>query len=243
MHAGSQPENSTLSERCRSCGVRHLSFCGVLDCGELARMDAITIGQDFKAQESIAYEGDEASEVFNITSGVVRLTKLLSDGRRAVTGFLYPGDFLGLAFKDSYINSAEAVTDVEACRMSRQELEGLFHEMPQLEDRLLNMMSNEIVASQDQMLLLGRKSPQEKLATFLLDQKKKGRGLPGEENRFLLPMARVDIADYLGLTVETVSRTFTRFSKDGLIVLNGAADISILDEQQLSDLAGEYDEH
>src|SRR3546814_7558200 len=120
------------------------------------------------AGSSIADEGDAADHVYNATGGAVRLNNLLSDGRRAVTGFLFAGDFLGLTARDTYACSAEALTPVRLCRFPRRKLEQLFVELPNLELRLLVIASSELAAAQDQMVLLGRKLAREKVASFLL---------------------------------------------------------------------------
>ena len=100
--------------------------------------------------------------VFNVTSGVVKLYKLMLDGRRQITGFLLPGDFLGLASRTGYSYSAEAVTPVSLCRFPRHRLEEAFDRFPHLQRRLFDIANDELVAAQDQMLLLGRKTALEK---------------------------------------------------------------------------------
>lgn len=205
-------------------------------------MDNITTTSRFVPTESLADEGEPSNEVFNVTEGVVRLSKLLPDGRRAITGFLYPGDFLGLAFQSEYVNTAEAITNVTACRMRRKDLQSLFSELPKLEERLLSMMSNELVIAQDQMLLLGRKTPKEKLASFFLQLIRRSQSDPDNLNHIHLAMTRADIADYLGLTVETVSRTFSSLVKEGLIELASSNKVLIMDRETIADLAGVYED-
>ena len=174
-----------------------------------------------------------------MTGDAVRISKLLPDGRRQVTGLLFPGDFLGLAFNESYTYSAEAVGPSTLCRFPRTDLERLLSEHPKMERRLLGMASNELATAQDQMLLLGRKTAREKLATFLLmlSARAERRGHPG--NPIDVPMTRADIADYLGLTIETVSRTFTVLRKSGLIEAQGAASIFLPDPEAVRDIAGD----
>ena len=130
----------------------------------------------------------------------------MADGRRQVVGFLVPGDFLGLAFGRTYVYTAEAITAVAACRFQRSRFMELLEELPALEREILGRTSNELAAAQQQMLLLGRKTARERLASFLADlaERSDADGGPLE-----LPMGRADIADHLGLTIETVSRTFT----------------------------------
>lgn len=232
---------------CRNCERRFDSLCGVLDCDELDLLDEMMEHQHFKSQETIIYEEDEADNVYNIAEGVLRLTKLLPDGRRLVTGFLYPGDFVGLAFHNNYSYSVEAVTNVKVCRFPRKKLEKLLEQIPKLETKLLGMMSNELKEAQDQMMLLGRKSPKERLASFLLNiSHRKMDNIAGPAKihlisepakEFELPMSRMDISDYLGLTIETVSRTLTSFSKDKIIATEGRKKIAILNRERLDDIA------
>ena len=152
---------------CEVCPVREFSVCAALTADELERLNAILTRVTFEPEQAVFYEEDPATAVFNVTSGTLRLSKMLPDGRRQITGFLSPGDFLGIACPGTYAYTAEAVTPLSLCRFSRSRLEALFRELPELERRVLSVASNELRAAQDQMLLLGRKTAQEKLATFL----------------------------------------------------------------------------
>jgi CRP/FNR family transcriptional regulator len=184
-------------------------------------------------------EGEPATHFFNITRGSARLFKLLPDGRRQITGFAGIGDFLGLAVSETYAFSAEAIEPVSYCRFSRGRLRALLRDFPAMEARLLEFASNELVAAQEQMLLLGRKTARERLASFLLMQSRKSSRRP-QHNRFTLPMTRGDIADYLGLTIETVSRTLTLLRKDGLIDLPGPGAFVLCNRPALERLAGGF---
>lgn len=164
-------------------------------------------------------EAEPADHVFTVTAGVVKIFKALPDGRRMVTGFLFPGDFLGLVNNNAYAYSAETLTVSEFCRFPRHQLEALLAELPRLEQRLLWMASHEIAAAQDQMVLLGRKSARERVASFLVMLSKITAHSAG--GAVALPMSRADIADYLGLTVETVSRKLAQLRTQRVIeVLN-----------------------
>ncbi|HXQ65487.1 MAG TPA: helix-turn-helix domain-containing protein [Alphaproteobacteria bacterium] len=184
-------------------------------------------------QQTLFYEGDPAEFLFNVTGGMIRVHKLLADGRRQVTGFLYPGDFVGLAVHDSYAYTAETVVATSVCRFPRTKLHALMREMPHLENRMLSMASNELIEAQDQMLLLGRKTAQEKIASFLLMISRRAgrRGQP--DNPIHLPMGRTDIADFLGLTTETVSRVFTQFKTSGAIRLLDNSRVQLSDMRAL----------
>lgn len=200
-------------------------------------MAAIRSDVRFAPGQSIFFEGDPAEWLFNVKLGVVKIFKPLADGRTQITGFLFPGDFLGLALLNKYSYSVEAVTAAELCKFPRLEFEALLVRFPALEHRLLGYASNEIAAAQDQMLLLGRKTAQERLATFLMMMRKRAAS-PTEADTILLPMSRQDIGDFLGLTIETVSRTVTRLRKSGAIALPDPNRVVILDEALLKDLSG-----
>ena len=177
-------------------------------------------------------EGDPAEHFFNITAGTAKLFKLLPDGRRQITGFASIGSFLGLAVSVTYAFGAEAVEPVHLCRFSRPRLRTLIDDLPAMEKRLLEVASNELVAAQEQMLLLGRKTARERVASFLL-----ARRDPPAAALVSLPMARTDIADYLGLTIETISRTLTRLRNEGLIDLPSPTRVRLLDPAGLNTLA------
>ena len=223
---------------CQACGIRTLSICGALEPTELADLDSIARRTRLAPKQMVFYEGDEANYLYNVTEGAIKIYKLMADGRRQITGFLFGGDFLGLAISDSYTYSAEAVTEVGLCRFTRKGLEGLLEKYPKLERRLLRTASNELAAAQDQMLLLGRKAAQERVATFLLQlADRASRREDGDGSVVHLPMSRSDIGDYLGLTIETVSRSITRLKKLGAIELPGAHHVRIADRGQLMQIA------
>lgn len=193
-------------------------------------------GRRVEAGQTLFQEGDRADEVFTLTHGMLKLYKLLADGRRQIVGFLVPGDFLGLAFGRTYVYSAEAVIPTQVCRFRRPQFMGLLDECPSLEKEILGRTSTELAAAQEQMLLLGRKTARERLASFLLALARRSTLAP--RGLLALPMSRADIADYLGLTIETVSRTLTTFRKEGLIGLPDKHHVTILRPEQLKLVAG-----
>ena len=231
------PHQSDRLGNCAACPVRHLAVCAALDGDELTRLNTLLTPVELSRGEPLIDEGERANHVFNLTAGTLKLYRLLPNGRRQITGFLFPGDFLGLADRNEYTCSAEAVTEVALCRFPRGKLEGLFKEIPQLESRLLGMARTELAESQDHMLLLGRKSARERLASFILMLSERAirRGLRG--NPITVPMSRSDIGDFLGLKTETVSRTITSFKKDGVIATDGNRKFSVMDMAQLTELA------
>ena len=225
---------------CSACSVRGMTICAPLDAQELTQVSAIMSSVELEAGAPLFDEGEEAGNVFNVTSGTIKVYKLLPDGRRQVTGFLFPGDFLGLAKQETYAFSAEAVTPSMLCRFPRHKLETLMQRLPKIEQRLLSIASNELVAAQEQMLLLGRKTAREKIASFLLmlSQRARQRGQAGDP--VTVPMSRTDIGDYLGLTTETVSRTFTQLKQDGTIQLLPNHQVKLARRDALEEIAGGF---
>lgn len=236
--ASAVPHPMKLATGCAACAVRDMSVCSALSAQELERLEAITTRVEMEPQFTVFYEGDAAKYLFNVTSGVVKVYKLLADGRRQITGFFFPGDFLGLALYDHYTYTAEAVDKATLCRFPRRQFEHLLDEFPKLEKRLLQTASNELAAAQDQMLLLGRKTAQERIATFLLSLSDRATRRGQRTNVLKLPMSRSDIGDYLGLTIETVSRHLTRLKKSGAVDLPNAQEIRILHRPALLEFAG-----
>jgi len=222
---------------CAACAVRNMAFCGVLNDQELPQLLAILQTTAIDPHGPIIDEGEQADYLFNVTEGAVKLYKLLPDGRRQITGFLFEGDFLGIAMNEKYAYSAEAVGQVSLCRFSRRKLERLLDEFPKLEKRLLGMASNELVQAQDQILLLGRKTAQEKIVSFLLNLSNRAMKRSAPASPISLPMGRADIADYLGLTTETVSRSFTNLKRDGYIRLLQGGKVELPNLEALQELA------
>lgn len=226
---------------CATCVARDVSVCGAMPAGETPRMASIVTHRRADAGETLLNEGDKAAHFLNIVDGTVKVYKLLPDGRRQITGFLYPGDLLGLAFNDTYTSSAEALTPVRYCLFPRRQFERVIDECRPMEKRLLARASNELVAAQEQMVMLGRKTAQEKLASFLMALLERARRVNKRSDAVVLTMTRADIADYLGLTTETVSRGFTRLKTRGWIELCAGGKVRIRDIDALGDLAAGAD--
>ena len=202
---------------CDRCAVRDLAICSALGdrCTEL--LATITSSAFLRPKQVLFVEREPAACHYTISHGVLSLSKFIGDGRRQIIGFLFPGDFVGVAVRNHYSCTAQAVTSAELCRMPHEPFMGLTREFPELKNRLLEMVSNELGEAQYHMLMLGRKNAEERLAAFLLylSQRAPLRGEAG--NPVEVPMSRGDISDYLGLTLETVSRTFAALRNKGLI--------------------------
>jgi len=235
--SGNMSAAAALPSPCDDCDIRDLAICGALRVDEVQRLSSIMATIELSAGDPIVDEGEPSVYVYTLTGGAVRLYKLLADGRRSVTGFLFPGDFLGVSMQRTYNAGAEAITPVTLCRFQREELKQLMTEIPSLEHRLFARATEELGLLQEQIVLLGRKTAAERVASFLrgLSERQVKRHLP--PSPITVPMTRTDIADYLGLTTETVSRTITQFKSKGLISVEAASRIRILDEAQLDKLA------
>jgi len=227
---------------CLHCQARPFSVCSVIDDADLERLGAAAVTMSVQPGHTFIQEGDPAEHFFNVTSGTAKLFKLLPDGRRQVTGFAGIGYFLGLAVSAGYAFSAEALEPLRVCRFSRSKLRTLLDDFPALEKKLLEVASNELVVAQEQMLLLGRKTARERLASFLIARAALlphclGRAPAASKEQIHLPMTRSDIADYLGLTIETVSRTLSRFKAERMIDIPGNSEIVLLKHEALDDIA------
>lgn len=230
-------DNRLENSVCSSCGARAFSVCASLPGDDLVRLDAIAERIGLAAGDVMAREAEPAASVFNITSGAVRIYKLLPDGRRQITGFLFAGDFVGLTAGETYAFSAEAIEDTTVCRFRASEYRALARERPSLEAALLSRAMHELTAAQGQMLLLGRKTARERLASFLVTMLSRDPLRPSGDNAVRLPMTRSEIADYLGLTIETVSRELTKLKTSGVIHAVSLHDLRIERPDRLKDMA------
>ena len=203
--------------------------------GCLDQLAAVITTLRLPSHVPLAREGENASHFFNITSGAVKLYKLLPDGRQQIVGFLFPGDFVGLAVRDTYAYTAETIGPVMACRFERRTFERLLERFPGMASCLRESASDELAIAQEQMLSLGRKSAKERVATFLLQLSQRAARLGLPSNPVTLPMTRTDIADYLGLTIETVSRTMTQLKTSRIITL-GTGHTVTLHRERLTEI-------
>ena len=226
-------------ERCRMCAARPYSPCAVVPDDGLEVLARVAAHTRFRPGQELVAEGTSAEHFFNVTRGTVKLYKLLSDGRRQIVGFLSTGGFLGLALEPCHPFSAEAVDAVEACRFSRRDLHGLMSDFRAFERRLHAVTSHELVAAQEQMMLLGRKTAVERVASFLLLRARHQAACGRANETVELPMTRADIADHLGLRLETVSRALRALVQGRAIALDGPDRVVLLDRRALAEAAAE----
>ncbi len=234
----SAPANDAACPQiCEACAARAFSICSVLPHPELRRLADSGAVKTFEPRATLVREGDPADHVFNITEGMVMLYRLLADGRRQVLGFLLQGDFLGLTAGSAYDLGVEALTPVQVCRFPRPAFRRLLLETPQLEQELLSRASDELLAARAHLTLLGRKTAIERVTSFLLHLADRQARLGGSAELVELPMTRTDIADYLGLTPETVSRSLSMIKRLKAVQIVGTDAVRLLKRPMLEDLA------
>jgi CRP/FNR family transcriptional regulator, anaerobic regulatory protein len=190
--------------------------------------------ETFSAGEALFWEGDPAGQIFDVLEGVLRVYRIMPDGRRAIMGFIHPGDVLGVSFQNRYLFTAEAVTEVKVRRFARGRFFSLINETAALRPQLFAILCDEMSAAQDQMLLLGRKNAEERVVSFLFTIHRKSA--VGADIQ--LPMTRLDMADFLGLTMETVSRTMTSLARRGLIAMGARHTVTLRKLSVLREIAG-----
>lgn len=222
--------------RCAACDVRSLSICGALDQADLLQFERIGRSVHLAPNEALFTAGRSADSVYSLIVGVARLYKLLPDGRRQILGFGLPGDFVGAGPSDHYGFSADAIEAVSACRVSADMFARFTAHRPHLLLRINDFAARELTLAQDQMLLLGRRTAEEKVAAFLIGWRDRLIRIGSDPQTIRLPMSRQDIADFLGLTIETVSRTLTRFEREKMLVIVSGG-VRLLDASRAEALA------
>lgn len=232
--------NSDIPVLCQSCEARHRGMCGVLDASELVELSRHTRVVRQEAGTELAAEAIPVETYANVMRGVVKLSKVLEDGRQQIVGLQFAPDFLGRLFSPQSAVTAEAASNVDLCKVPRRALERLIADNPALEHRLMQQTLRELDEARDWMVTLGRKTAAEKVASFLLliathiDPETEGKPIGG----FDLPMSRADIADFLGLTIETVSRQLSKLRADRIIAIMGNRRVEILDLDALGRRCG-----
>lgn len=181
--------------------------------------------------------GDTQTHMYQILEGVVGVYKMLADGRRQIVNFYYPGDIIGWAVPGAWTQHAEALCKTRIRSIPTSTVDTLITTERGFGKALLSMLATELEETRDQLLSLGRKSALEKVATFLLRISRRNQREDNDEGLLHLPMKRAEIADYLGLTIETVSRNITILKKTGIIHLESNTVVRITDMSQLEDLA------
>jgi len=230
-------------DRCVDCPIRNRAVCSYSSPRQLAELDAAKFYRDYEPGQEIIGEGEPCDAVGSVVEGVVALHRTMEDGRRQTVGLLFPSDFVGRPLRTVAPYDAIALTPVRMCLFHRKRFEEILQHNPSLERRLLEMTLDELDAARDWMVLLGRKTAIEKLASFLLILAHRTATLdnqPFDDGiAITLPLTREAIAEYLGLTIETVSRQFGVLKRNGVISLPDPRITVIEDLRALFYLAGE----
>lgn len=230
--------NSDIPVVCRACEARHGGICGVLQPDQLAELSRHSTRRKLGSGHEILGQGEQVPYYANILKGVVKLSKMMSDGRQQIVGLQFAPDFLGRPFVSESSMTAEAATDVEICLFPRRVVDRMAGDLPGMERKLHSQSLKELDEARDWMLTLGRKSAQEKVASFLYLIATHIDPENDDKSCFDLPLSRADIADFLGLTIETVSRQMTKLRKDGIIQIENNRHITVGDLRTLNDAAG-----
>lgn len=223
---------------CRACDARHGGVCSTLSPAQLVEINRHSSRRTVESGGEVIGQGEQISSYSNILRGVVKLSKMMSDGRQQIVGLQFAPDFLGRPFIEESVIAAEAATDTEICTFPRNVIDRMTTEIPDFERKLYNQSLKELDEARDWMLTLGRKTAQEKVASFLnliathIDPE------TPSTTTFDLPLSRADIADFLGLTIETVSRQMTKLRKENIIVIENNRHVTIPDIRKLRRAAG-----
>jgi CRP/FNR family transcriptional regulator len=232
--------NPTLRISCSSCNLRELCLPVDLDGLQMQRLDALTsLKRTFKRGEYLYRCGEQFRALYAIRTGFFKTQVLHEDGREQVTGFQMPGEIIGMdaISTDAHTCDAVALDDGEICEIPFTRLEELSRELPVLQRHLHKIMSREIVRDQGIMMLLGSMRAEERLAAFLLNLSQRFSARGYSPNAFQLRMTRQEIGSYLGLKLETVSRTFSHFQEHGLLSVK-VREVEIMDVLRLRSLVG-----
>jgi CRP/FNR family transcriptional regulator len=232
-----------MVQQCGDCPIRHRAVCARCEADELAELEKIKYYRSYEAGQTVIWSGDRMDFVASVVTGVATLTQTMEDGRRQMVGLLLPSDFVGRPGRATAAYDVTATTDVVMCCFRKKPFEDMMLRTPHIAQRLLEMTLDELDAAREWMLLLGRKTAREKIASLMAilarrDATLKLRGTQGPLT-FDLPLTREAMADYLGLTLETVSRQISALKRDGVIVLEGKRHITVPDFGQLLDEAGD----
>jgi len=229
--------DSLANSLCQGCSARSTGLCSVLRTEEIGRMAGLSRSRVIEAGAVVMEEGSVADAVVTVASGMLKLYKTLPDGRRMITGFATAGDVIGLAAQGNYVYSAETVTASRVCRTARASLDGMAADNPAMQGRMFAITAADLTAAQDQILMLGCKSATERVCTFLRAMAHRGGSKDESLPTAYLPMMRQDVAEYLGLRLETLSRVFRRLKDAGLITLLGKTRVRLNDPDRIAALA------
>lgn len=228
-------------QSCNDCPIRHRAVCARCESDELAQLDAIKYYRSFEAGQTVIWSGDRMDFVASVVSGIATLTQTMEDGRRQMVGLLLPSDFVGRPGRSQAAYDVTAVTDLVMCCFRKKPFEDMMGATPHISQRLLEMTLDELDAAREWMLLLGRKTAREKIASLLAILARRDASLKAGRGAcsFDLPLTREAMSDYLGLTLETVSRQISALKREGIIQLEGKRHVMVADIDRLLDQTGD----
>lgn len=216
---------------CSDCSIRHKAVCSRCEPDELLKLDEIKYYRSYEAGQPIIWSGDTMEFVASVVDGIATLSQTMEDGRTQMVGLLLPSDFIGRPGRNAAPFDVVAITDVTLCCFRRKPFEQLMDSTPHIGGRLLQMTLDELDNAREWMLVLGRKTAREKIASLLAIIARRDASLRQEIAKdgmqFELPLTREAMSDYLGLTLETVSRQISALKKAGIVELHGKRMIGV----------------
>ena len=236
-------ETHPLQLECGNCPIRHRAVCARCETDELELLNGIKYYRTYEAGQTLIWSGDQMDFVASVVEGIATLTQTMEDGRTQMVGLLLPSDFVGRPGRDHAPYDVTATTQVTMCCFRKKPFEELMQKTPHIGQRLLEMTLDELDAAREWMLLLGRKTAREKIASLLTIIARRDASLKLNASSgqivFDLPLTREAMADYLGLTLETVSRQISALKKGGVIQLEGKRHVVVPDFERLLEETGD----
>jgi len=223
---------------CKTCEARHNGICRALTPQQLGELSRHSTRKAIRPGAEVQGQGERVVSYANILKGVVKLTKIMADGRQQIVGLQFAPDFIGRPFSAESSLAAEAATDAEVCLMSKSALDRLVASTPGIERYLHIQAQVELEEAREWMLTLGRKTAREKVASLLYLVSTHCDPNSDHALQFELPLTRQEIGDFLGLTIETVSRQMTKLRQEKLIEVENNRQVRILDIRRLQRAAG-----
>lgn len=237
------PDVLNVGHDCSACPIRHRAVCAKCEADELQTLEQIKYYRSYQAGQTVIWSGDRMDFVASVVTGIATLTQTMEDGRRQMVGLLLPSDFVGRPGRQVAAYDVTATTDLVMCCFRKKPFEEMMSKTPHVAQRLLEMTLDELDAAREWMLLLGRKTAREKIASLLAIIARRDTHLKLKSAKgnivFDLPLTREEMADYLGLTLETVSRQVSALKRDGVIVLEGKRHIVVPDFDRLMEETGD----
>jgi CRP/FNR family transcriptional regulator len=237
------PDVLNVGHDCGACPIRHRAVCARCEADELQALEQIKYYRSYQAGQTVIWSGDRMDFVASVVTGIATLTQTMEDGRRQMVGLLLPSDFVGRPGRQVAAYDVTATTDLVMCCFRKKPFEEMMSKTPHVAQRLLEMTLDELDAAREWMLLLGRKTAREKIASLLAIIARRDAHLKLKNAKgnivFDLPLTREEMADYLGLTLETVSRQVSALKRDGVIVLEGKRHIVVPDFDRLLEETGD----